>query len=150
MWHLLIKHFFVSLIIIGLSLPAFALCVSVKKANLRSGPSTNKQVTWEVFKYMPLRKIKKQGSWYQVKDFEGDTHWAHKKIVTSKFKCAVVKAKKANLRTGPGTKFKKPTDLPSVDRFTVFKLEQIKGKWAKVKDSFGDSYWVARSLIWIN
>ena len=137
---------------ISLSIPlsAQALCVSAEKANLRSGPSTKKQVTWEVFKYMPLRKIKRKGSWIQVKDFEGDTHWVFKSLVTSKYQCAVIKAKTANLRTGPGTKFKKPSDMPSVKKFAVFRLNRIKGKWAKITDSYGDSYWVARSLVWIN
>ena len=126
------------------------LCIKVKKANLRAGPSTNKQITWEVFKYMPLIKVKKQGNWIKVKDFEGDYHWVYHTLVTDKFKCAVVKVKKANLRTGPGTKHKKAQDLPSVDKYTVFKLGRIKGKWAKVIDSFNDSYWVYRSLVWIN
>ena len=137
-----------SLILISHS--AQALCIKAKKANLRSGPSTKKQVTWEVFKYMPLQKLKKKGSWIQVKDFEGDKHWVFKSLVTTKFKCVVVKVDKANLRTGPGSKYKKPSDLPSVDKFTVFKLNKIQGKWAKVTDSFGDSYWVFRKLVWIN
>ena len=129
---------------------AEGLCVNVKKANLRSGPSTKKQITWEVFKFMPLVKLKRKGSWYQVKDFEGDAHWVHKSLVTSKYKCAVVKVDKANLRTGPSSKFRQPSDLPSVKKYTVFKLIKIKGSWAQVKDSFGDSHWVFRKLIWIN
>jgi SH3-like domain-containing protein len=129
---------------------AQAICVKVKKANLRSGPSTKNQISWEVFKYMPLRKIKTKGSWIKVRDFEGDTHWVYKTLVTSKFQCAVVKVEKANLRTGPGSKYKKPMDLPSVEKYTVFKLDRVKGQWAKVTDSFGDSYWVFRKLIWIN
>ncbi len=132
------------------SLSSHALCIKVKKANLRSGPSTKKQITWEVFKYMPLVKVKKQGPWFKVKDFEGDYHWVYNTLVTSKFKCAVIKVKKANLRTGPGSKYAKAQDLPSVDKYTVFKLEKIKGKWAKITDSFNDSYWVYRSLVWIN
>lgn len=132
------------------ALQSQALCIKVKKANLRAGPSTKKQITWEVFKYMPLRKVKKQGKWIQVKDFENDYHWVFHKLVTDKFKCAVVKVKKANLRTGPGSSYGKAQDLPSVDKYTVFKLAKIKGKWAKVTDSFNDSYWVYRSLIWIN
>lgn len=99
---------------------------------------------------MPLQELKRKGSWIRVKDFEGDIHWVFKKIVTKKFKCAVVKAKKANLRTGPGTKFPMAEDLPSVDQYTVFKLAKTKGKWAQVTDSFGDSYWVFRKLIWVN
>jgi SH3-like domain-containing protein len=130
--------------------PALALCVKAKKANLRAGPSTKNQITWEVFKYMPLRQLTKQGKWIKVRDFESDEHWVYQSLVTSDFKCAVVKVKKANLRTGPGANFKKPDDLPSVDKYTVFRLERIKGSWAKVKDSFGDSYWVFRKLVWIN
>ena len=126
------------------------MCVNVKKANLRSGPSTKKQITWEVFMYMPLVRLNRKGSWYQVKDFEGDTHWVFKNLVTTKFKCAVVKVDKANLRIGPGSKFRQPSDLPSVKKYTVFKLIKIKGQWAQVKDSFGDTHWVFRKLVWIN
>lgn len=129
---------------------ANALCVKVKKANLRSGPGTKNQVTWEVFRYMPLRKLSKKGKWYKVKDFEGDEHWVFNKIVTSQFQCAVVKVKKANLRTGPGTKYKLASDLPNVEKYTVFKVLKIKGTWAQVEDSFGDSYWAARKLLWIH
>ncbi len=139
---------FVVLLISGFK--AQALCVNVKKANLRAGPSTKRQITWEVFKYMPLRKIQQKGSWIKVRDFENDEHWVFKSLVTSKYKCAVVKTKKANLRTGPGANFKKPDDLPSVDKYTVFRLIRIKGGWAKVEDSYGDAYWIFRKLVWIN
>ncbi len=144
-------HILVTFVLVLLfSFQAHSLCVKVKKANLRAGPSTKNQITWEVFRYMPLRKLKSKGSWIKVRDFESDDHWVYKKLVTSKYKCVVVKVKKANLRTGPGAKHKKPDDLPSVDKYTVFKLVKIKGKWAKVKDSFGDSYWIFRKLVWIN
>ena len=108
------------------------------------------QVTWKVFKFMPLQKVSRKGSWYKVKDFEGDTHWVFKTLVTSQFKCAVIKTDKANLRTGPGTKYKQATDLPSAEKYMVFKLSKIQGKWARITDSFGDSYWVYRKLVWIN
>ena len=137
-------------LIFSFHLSANALCINAKKANLRSGPSTKKQISWEVFKYMPLVEVKRKGKWIRVKDFEGDYHWVFKSLVTKKFQCAVVKVDKANLRTGPGTKHGLAKDLPSVDKYTVFKLNKIKGKWAKVTDSFGDSYWVFRKLIWVN
>lgn len=137
-------------LILMFSFQSQALCINAKKANLRSGPSTKKPISWEVFKYMPLQKVKKKGRWIQVKDFEGDKHWVFDSLVTKKFQCAVVKVNKANLRTGPGSKYKKAADLPSVDKYTVFKLAKVQGKWAKVTDSFGDHYWVFRKLLWIN
>ena len=36
---------------------ADALCVNVPEANLRSGPGTKYEKTWEVFKYMPFKKL---------------------------------------------------------------------------------------------
>lgn len=135
---------------ISFSFPAYSLCVKVDKANLRAGPSTKKKITWEVFKYMPLIKVKTKGSWIKVKDFENDHHWVYKTLVTSRYKCAVVKVEKANLRTGPGSKYAKASDLPSVEKYTVFKFERVKNNWAKVTDSYGDSYWIYRKLIWIN
>ncbi len=143
---------FFSTLISQLTFPtlACALCINVKKANLRSGPGTKNPISWEVFQYMPLQKQKKKGSWIKVKDFEGDQHWVYKKLVTSRYMCGVVKVKKANLRTGPGTRYKLASDLPSVEKYTVFKVAKIKGEWAKVTDSFGDSYWIFRKLLWIN
>lgn len=36
---------------------ASAWCIKVSEANLRQGPGTNFEKSWEVFKYMPLQKI---------------------------------------------------------------------------------------------
>lgn len=128
---------------------AQALCVKSSRANLRSGPSTKNQITWEVYKYMPFIQLKKQGDWVRVKDFEGDIHWIYRKLVTSDFQCAVVKVDKANLRTGPGTNYKKPSDLPVAEKYMTFKYLTKKGNWAQVLDSYNDKYWVFRKLIWV-
>jgi SH3-like domain-containing protein len=127
---------------------ASALCVKVPEANLRSGPGSGYERTWAVFKYMPFKKIKKKGSWYQVKDFEGDSHWIYQKLVTDKFDCAVVKVEKANARTGPGTQYKKSSLSPSI-QYDSFKVLKRKGKWVKVLDEFGETGWIFRKLLWI-
>jgi SH3-like domain-containing protein len=132
-----------------LPLSAQAICVKAKKANMRSGPGTNHAITWEVYKYMPLIQLKKQGDWLQVKDFEGDTHWIYKNLTTSSYKCAVVKVDKANLRTGPGTKYGKPKDLPVVEKYMTFKFLRSQGDWAQIMDTYNDKYWVFRKLIWV-
>jgi SH3-like domain-containing protein len=125
-----------------------ALCVNVPEANLRSGPGTNFEKTWEVFKYMPLNKLTEKGNWYKVKDVDGDVHWIYKKLVTKKFRCAVVKTDKINVRTGPGTGYSKNALSPAL-KYDSFKVLQIKSSWAKVIDEFGDTGWIFRKLLWI-
>ncbi len=127
---------------------ASALCVNVPKANLRSGPGVNHEKTWQVFKYMPFKKLARKGNWYKVKDVDGDIHWIYRKLVTNKFRCAVVKVEKANVRSGPGTKFKKNILSPAF-KYYSFKVLDIKGSWVKVKDEYGDTGWIFRKLLWI-
>lgn len=127
---------------------AEALCVKVKNANLRKGPGLNFQNLWQVFKYMPFKRIGKKGQWLRVKDVDGDIFWIHKKLVTRAFKCAVVKKESINFRQGPGTKFPK-TPWSPVEKYYSAKVIKIKGKWVKVMDSMGDVAWVYRPLVWI-
>jgi SH3-like domain-containing protein len=128
--------------------PACALCVKATEANLRAGPGTNYEKTWEVYKYMPLRKITRKGGWYRVSDLEGDEHWIYGGLVTGKYKCAVVKEEKANIRSGPGTKYRKLIFSPVLKYYT-FKVVKISGKWVKVKDDYEDTGWIHRKLLWI-
>ena len=127
---------------------ADALCVTASEANLRSGPGTKYAKTWEVFKYMPFKRLSKKGSWYRVQDVDGDKHWIYRKLVTNKFNCAVVRTDKANIRTGPGTKYKKKHYSPGM-KYDSFKVLTRKGKWVKVLDEFGDKGWIFRKLLWI-
>ena len=128
---------------------AEALCVSNKIANLRQGPGTHYEKLWQVFKYMPFKEMKKKGSWYRVKDLDGDIYWVHRKLITKKYQCAVIRNNKTNLRKGPGTKYDRLSWSP-VDKYFSMRVLQIKGKWVRVEDGVGDKGWVSRSLIWIN
>jgi SH3-like domain-containing protein len=126
-----------------------ALCVNVDEANLRGGPGTKYEKTWEVFKYMPFSKVSKKGDWYKVKDVDGDSHWIYTKLVTDKFKCAVVKVDKANVRRGPGTEHSKSALSPAL-KYDSFKVLSTKSSWVNVVDEFGDKGWIFRKLLWIN
>jgi len=139
---------FAALITIIFSSNSFALCVNVSEANLRSGPGTKFAKTWEVFKYMPFKKLSRKGSWYKVKDVDGDMHWVYTKLVTGNFKCAVVKVDKANVRSGPGEKFGKTAMSPAL-KYDSFKVIKTQSPWVKVIDEFGDSGWIFRKLLWI-
>lgn len=127
---------------------SFALCVSAPEANLRSGPGTKHEKLWEVFKYMPLKRLSKKGLWYKVSDVDGDTYWVYSNLITSKYQCAVVKEEKANVRSGPGTHYKKTSTSPAL-KYYSFKVLKIKGKWVHVQDEYGDKGWIYRQLLWI-
>ncbi len=128
--------------------PLHALCVKTETANLRSGPGTRYERTWQVFKYMPLERIGRKGNWYKVRDVDGDVHWIYRKLVTSKYRCAVVKVKKANIRKGPGKKFS-TTPLSPAIKYDTFRVLKIKGEWVKVVDEFGEGGWIHKNLLWI-
>jgi len=126
----------------------YALCVTVPEANLRSGPGAKYEKTWEVFKYMPFKRLSKKTNWYKVQDVDGDKHWIYEKLVSSKFSCAVVKADKANIRKGPGAHYHKKSFSPAL-MYDSFKVVKRKGEWVKVLDQFGDNGWIFRKLLWI-
>ena len=137
------------LVLAGFSSYSYALCVSVPEANLRSGPGLKNKKTWEVFKYMPFKKVSAKGDWYKVKDVDGDNHWIHKKLVTEKYKCAVVKVDRANVRRGAGLNYSKSALSPAL-KYDSFRVMSIKSKWVNVKDEFGDKGWIFRKLLWVN
>ena len=129
---------------------AEALCVSVSKANLRSGPSTKYEKVWEVYKYMPFLKVgvSLSGDWYAVQDVDGDVSWIYKKLVTEKYQCAVVKSEEVNIRKGPGTNYEKVQAGPAKQYFS-FRVLSKQGKWVKVKDEWGATGWVHTDFLWI-
>jgi SH3-like domain-containing protein len=128
--------------------PAGALCVNVSEANLRGGPGTKYERTWQVFRYMPLEKLRKKGGWYRVRDVDGDIHWIYGKLVTEEFRCGVVKVPEANIRSGPGTKYAKTAASPAL-RYYSFRIIKTLPGWARVRDEYGVTGWIARELLWI-
>jgi len=143
-----IRYFCSTLLILFASQAAHAICVKAEKANLRYGPGTKFQKTWEVYRYMPFKKLKTQKGWLRVKDVDGDIHWVYNPLVTSKYKCAVVKVKKANLRSGPTTKDPMVPWGPA-QKYYAFKIIGKKGKWRHVMDAAGGKAWVHQDLVWI-
>ncbi len=130
------------------SSPAMALCIKSENVNLRNGPGTKYEKLWEVFKYMPFELLKTKGDWHQVRDLDGDKYWVHASLTTKKYKCAVIKKDKTNLRTGPGTKYPKVKWAP-VDKYFSMKVLKTDSKWISIEDATGDKAWVYRPLAWI-
>jgi SH3-like domain-containing protein len=127
---------------------ADALCVKAPKANLRSGPGTQYEKTWHVYKYFPLKTLGSKGNWFKVQDVDGDVHWIYRKLVTDNFDCAVVKTAIANVRSGPGTRFETKYFGPA-GKYDSFKILKRQGKWVKVLDEFKNMGWIYRKLLWI-
>lgn len=133
-----------------LSISAEALCVKVSHANIRSGPGTKHELIWEVYKYMPFKKvgISSSGRWYAVEDVDGDVNWISKSLTTNSFRCAVVKESKVNIRVGPGTRYRKTGSSPA-QQYSSFKVLKRKRSWIKVKDEWGKVGWISKRFLWI-
>jgi SH3-like domain-containing protein len=126
------------------------LCVNVSQANVRSGPGTQYELVWQVYKYMPFEKAgtSVSGQWYAVKDVDGDVNWLHKGLVTSSFRCAVVKESSVNVRKGPGTRFSKASWGPA-KQYDSFRVIKKSGSWVKVKDEWGEVGWLHKKFLWM-
>ena len=64
-------------------------------------------------------------------------------VMASPAMALCIKKEKANLRTGPGTKYEK---LWKVFQYMPFKLLSTKGNWKQLQDLDGDNYWVHAPL----
>lgn len=112
--------------------------------NVRSSPSLNSEVHWEVFKNFPLKVIARKGEWVNTEDFEGDTGWIYAPLL-QKDRQVIVKVKKANVRVGPGKNYEiSATALYGV----VFTPGRQDGKWVQVTHMDGTKGWLHESLLW--
>ncbi len=120
------------------------LSVSVDIANIRSGPGTNHDLLWKVEKYHPLQIIKKSGSWYQFRDYEGDEGWIFANLVDAT-PTVIVKKENVNIRSGPGT----DNDiLFQAEKGVTFKVLEEKGNWIHIAHADGDKGWIYKPLVW--
>ena len=129
--------------------PAYAVCVNVSKANVRTGPGTWYEKMWDVYKYTPLQKVgvSVSGDWYAARDVDGDIVWIKKGLVTNGYGCAVVKTHQVNVRTGPGTSRPLSPLSPAV-HYDSFRVMEKRGGWIKVKDEKGNTGWIDKSDLW--
>ncbi len=121
------------------------LALAVEKANVRSGPGTEKyKVLWEIERYHPIQVVQKQGDWIFFKDFEGDEGWIHKRLV-DKTPTVITRKDMVNIRSGPGTdaaiSFRAERGVP-------LKVLERKGNWIRIQSAFGDKGWIHSKLVW--
>lgn len=51
------------------------------KCNVRSGPSTDKEIVFTVEKGIPFKIIKRQEDWIHIQHADGDKGWIHKSLI---------------------------------------------------------------------
>ncbi|MFW2356836.1 SH3 domain-containing protein [Hydrogenophaga sp.] len=120
--------------------------VSVKGStlNMRSGPGTHTEVLWELRRGYPLRVLKSQARWLQVKDFEGDTGWVARSLVGNTAH-HVVKRSTANVRSGPGTQY---GVIGKAEYGELLRTLEKRGRWVRVERKDTKSGWISKSLLW--
>lgn len=125
------------------------LSVDGENVNLRSGPGTKYQVKWEYGKGFPLKVVSKKGDWVKVTDFENDSGWIYKPLLSKKghmiVKAFKNKNNRVNIRSGPGTRYKV---VGKAYYGVVFETLTQQNGWAKVRHESGLVGWIKRTLVW--
>ena len=124
-----------------------ALCVIADKANLRAEPSSKGRLVWTVGKYMPFLQIGRKGSWFKVKDMDGQVMWVFNKLVSTRIDCAVIKVRQSLLRNGAGKRYP-TTPLTKAFKYTPFKKLDRDDAWLKLQDDYDGKHWVHESDVW--
>jgi SH3-like domain-containing protein len=118
--------------------------VSGEEVNLRSGPGAQHPADWVLGRGYPLTVVGRRGDWLEVRDFENDKGWIHRRL-TSSTPYHIVKVKVANMRSQPTTSSRIIGKFVYGD--TLRTLERKSG-WVKVQREGGLRGWVARRLLW--
>ena len=120
------------------------LAITASIANIRSGPGTTHDILWQAQQYYPFEVIKKEGAWYQFRDFEGDTGWIHHSL-SGEIPAVITTKPQCNVRQGPGTANE---ILFTVGSGVPFKVLERKEKWLHILHADGDTGWIHDSLVW--
>lgn len=112
--------------------------------NMRSGPGTGSQILWELERGYPLEVLERKGDWLQVRDFENDKGWVARAL-TSRTRYHIVKARVANIRSGPSTRYRV---VGKSERYDLMRTRGSKSGWVKVQSADGVTGWVSKKLLW--
>jgi len=119
--------------------------VSGNTVNMRSGPSTQNPILWELKRGYPLRVIRRQGNWLEVSDFENDRGWVARSL-TGSTPHHVVKSRTANIRRGPGTNH---AVVGKADYGDVLRTREKRAGWVRVEHTAsGTTGWISGRLLW--
>lgn len=118
--------------------------VRSKMLNMRAGPGTHYETQWQLQRGFPLEVIGRQGNWLKIRDFENDIGWVARSL-TSRTPHHIVKARVANVRSGPSTRNRV---VGKAMYGEVLRTLEKRISWVRVERSNGAKGWVSRSLLW--
>jgi SH3-like domain-containing protein len=125
-------------------------CVQAKKANLRKGPGTTYPKLAQVKLYTPFERLKISGKWIKIKNFQEETFWIYKTLVTEKYICGTVAQDNVDFYTKPDFNSFPFYGAPMSTGFSVRILSlDDDNDWVKVVDSAKNISWVQKSMLWI-
>lgn len=128
----------------GQALAASMVSVKGNVLNMRSGPGTQHEVQWQLHRGFPLKVVQRKGTWLKVQDFEGDSGWVSRRL-TSSTPHHIVKVTRANVRSGPGTRYKL---LGSAEYGEVLRTLKREGNWVQVRRANNQRGWISKRLLW--
>jgi uncharacterized protein YgiM (DUF1202 family) len=120
------------------------LSVARPGINMRNGPGTRYDAKWSLAQGYPVEVLGRKGKWVRIRDFERDTGWIYRPLL-AKQPHHIVKVGTANIRSGPGTRYRLVGKAIYGDVLRT--LEKRKG-WVKVRTDGGLSGWISRRLLW--
>ncbi|MFY3383547.1 SH3 domain-containing protein [Paracidovorax sp. MALMAid1276] len=118
--------------------------VARPEINMRAGAGTRHQTLWSLSQGFPLEVTGRSGKWLKVRDFENDTGWVYRPLV-SKTPHHIVKTRVANIRSAPTTRSRV---LGKAERGEVLRTLERRSGWVKVQQPGGVRGWISRPLLW--
>jgi SH3-like domain-containing protein len=135
------------LCVVLLAAPALAATKSIGKdeVNVRSGPSLRESIVFKAPLGYPIEIQKKKGDWVYFRDWVNNRGWVHKDLI-SDVPTAVITVKKANVRSGPGTK---DSVVAEVSEGEIYKILKRKGQWVEIGYYHGSDTvgWIRNDLV---
>lgn len=134
-----------SIVLPGIAHASGMVSIAANVANMRDGPSTRHDILYRLGWYYPLKVLAQQGDWLKVRDFEDDVGWVHRKL-TSRSPTFIVKSKRANVRSGPGTNYRVVARVLYGDAMQTIGRA---GHWVRIRlPESGKTGWMDHSLLW--
>ncbi len=124
---------------------ACAKCIGKDLVNIRSGPSLKSNVIFLAPLGYPLKIEKVKGKWAFFRDWEDNTGWVYKSLV-SDIETAIILVESANVRSSAG---KQSRVVAKGKRGDIYKVLARNGKWVRLGYFFeGEAVgWVRADLV---
>ena len=124
---------------------AEAKSIGKDQVNIRSEPSTSSAVLFTAPLGYPIKIQKENGDWVYFRDWQNNTGWVHKPLV-SNVTTAVVLVDKANIRSSANTKASVVATAEMGEIYTILGRE---GNWVKLGyyHSGTEAGWMRNDLL---